>query len=190
MRINGLPGAVGVRVYDIFILNVYAPNLRAEREEFFQGLYSWDMPSRSTILLGDFNSVQSPQLDRLGPRSASRPESPALISLLEGAALSDARLLRDHADEKDFDTSHHFTYWNTETASRIDRFYVPHEYAPDVLWVSTAPPPSYSDHEQVVLHLRVKHLGSRLQQRRRVIYPIRSNGPDRVVTAVIKEMKN
>ena len=57
----------GVRVYDISILNVDAQSLRAKREELFQGLYGWYMSSRSTILLGDFNFVLSPQLDRLGP---------------------------------------------------------------------------------------------------------------------------
>ena len=41
-----------------------------------------------------------------------------------------------------------------------------------------------------MLHLRGKHSGRRQQQRRRVIYPIRSNRPDRIVTAVIREMTN
>ena len=45
------------------------------------------MPPSETVLLGDFNCVQSPQLDQLGPRTASRPESPALCSLLDGSAL-------------------------------------------------------------------------------------------------------
>ena len=60
--------------------------------------------------MGDFNCVQSPRLDRKGTRTACRPESPALISLLQEEALDDARLLREHAEDDVFDILHHYTY--------------------------------------------------------------------------------
>ena len=55
------------------------------------------MPGK-TALLGDFICVQSPQLDRLGYRTASRTESPALERLFAAFRMKDARLMRNHAD--------------------------------------------------------------------------------------------
>jgi hypothetical protein len=59
------------------LANIYAPNDRASREAFF-GLASKAWPSGDVVLAGDFNSVQSPALDRLGGHRSGRPESLAL----------------------------------------------------------------------------------------------------------------
>lgn len=48
------PRAIGVKIQDMTILNVYSPNIRAEREDFFTGLLEWNMPVGTTVLLGDF----------------------------------------------------------------------------------------------------------------------------------------
>ena len=59
------------------------------------------------MLVGDFKSVQSLQVDRLGPRGASCLESSALRVLLAETCLSDARHLRDHVGDDEVDTSLH-----------------------------------------------------------------------------------
>ena len=95
----------------------------------------------------------------MGSRSAGWPECPSLGRFITSHGLSDARILREHAeDDETAITIDHFTYWTKENASRIDRFYVPTDWALDVLWLSTTPPPDYSDHQQVELHLRVEQL--------------------------------
>uniref|UniRef100_A0AAV1UH13 Endonuclease/exonuclease/phosphatase domain-containing protein n=1 Tax=Peronospora matthiolae TaxID=2874970 RepID=A0AAV1UH13_9STRA len=47
--------AIGITVQDLCILNVYAHNLRGEREAFFTSLHEWNLPPGRTALLGDFN---------------------------------------------------------------------------------------------------------------------------------------
>ena len=49
--------AIGVKIDDLFLLNVYAPTIRAEREEFFTGLHDWNMPPGDTVIVGGLNSV-------------------------------------------------------------------------------------------------------------------------------------
>ena len=73
------------------------------------------MPSTTTVLLGDFESIQCPRLDRLKRRSACRPRSPVLGRLLEEMRRSVSRLSRDHAeDEEATDATDHCTYWNQQ----------------------------------------------------------------------------
>ena len=107
-------------------------------------------------MVGDFNFVQSPLLDRLWLPRSSRPESPALEALIHQHSWADARLLRTHADDEDADSLvDHFTYWEGESASRIDRFYVHQSWASKVCWVAVRPPPCASDNQDVELQLRV-----------------------------------
>ena len=80
-------------------MNVYAPTLRGEREAFFASLLRWDLASSNTIMAGDFNCVQSPLLDRFGCHRSHRSESPALDKVVETLSLTDARLLREHAED-------------------------------------------------------------------------------------------
>lgn len=167
-----------VKIDDMSILNVYAPTIRAEREKFFTSLHEGNMRTGDTILVGDFISVQSPQLNKLGPRKESHPESPSLQELVSATGLSDARHLRDHADDDELDTTHHYTYWTDETAIRIIRFYVPKDWTLEVLWVSTSPPSQNSDHDQVVLHFRGRQPDRPVTRRPRTTYPIQYNQPD------------
>lgn len=181
--------AIALSLEGVVLLNVYAPNQRAEREAFFRELGGWFLPRDNTLLVGDFNCVQSPLLDRRGPQRSSRPESPALAALLEDSGLIDARLLRDHAEDDDADdTTDHFTYWEGESASRIDRFYVPPTWAEQVLWVTTRAPPQPSDHQELELHLREGRPTQQKPKQNPVIYPIRSNKPEQVITELINEM--
>ena len=84
-------------------MNVYAPTLRGEREAFFASLLRWDLASSNTIMAGDFNCVQSPLLDRFGCHRSHRSESPALDKVVETLSLTDARVLREHAEDDGFE---------------------------------------------------------------------------------------
>ena len=87
-----------------------------------------------SVILGDFNCVQSPLLDRLGLHRSCRPESLALEAFLKQSEWADARLMLYHAEEEEADdTVDHFTYWKGSGESRIDRFYVPHSWIAQVL---------------------------------------------------------
>ena len=173
---------IALSINGFVLLNVYAPTLRAEREDFFSRLPRWSLPRDNSIILGDFNCVQSPLLDRLGPHRSCRPESPALEAFLDQREWADARLMRDHAeDEEADDTVDHFTYWEGSRASRIDRFYVPRSWVAQVLWVTVRTPPYLSDHQEVELHLRGRCQPSRPPKGRQVIYPIQGSQPDRVL---------
>ena len=46
----------------------------------------------------------------------------------------------DDADEA-LDPTDYFTYWGPDSASCIDRFYVPQSWAAEVQWVSMVEPP-------------------------------------------------
>ena len=115
-----------VEIGDVLLVNIYAPNHPAERELFFSHLKGWPWPCRDIILAGDFNSVQSPQLDRLGGQRTGRPESAQLGHLLTLRELEDARILSAPTDDEDPpEPTEFFTYWTKSTANRIDRFYLP-----------------------------------------------------------------
>ena len=172
------------------LVNIYAPNERSARELFFEGLTAVQRSVAPVILTGDFNCVQHPSLDRLGLRSASRTESPALDSLADMCQLVDALDLVPHPDDDlEWEPSTHFTYWAGSAASRLDRFYVPHTWGDRVQWLETILPPSASDHQQVTLHISA---GQRNRHRHpgKVAYPIRCANPAGAVAELIDCLTN
>ncbi len=48
------------------VVNVYAPNIEIERNEFFENLNTYLVTSRHVILVGDFNCVLNTRLDKIG----------------------------------------------------------------------------------------------------------------------------
>ena len=103
---------IALVVDDTLFINVYAPNDRHEREEFFESLRRWPWPQLEVIFFGDFNCVQSPHLDRLGSQRPGRSESPALEKLISILDLEDAQTLASSALEDDVvKPLDYFTYW-------------------------------------------------------------------------------
>ena len=93
-------------------MDVYAPTKRRDREDYFISLIAWHLHNYSSILVRDFNCVQSPALDQYGQHHSTRSGSPALDALIFAMGLADARVLWDHAEEDAAaDTVDHFTYW-------------------------------------------------------------------------------
>ena len=56
--------------------------------------------------------------------------------------------------------------------------------------LSTTPPPRYSDHQKVELHLRVKQFNLEHTRRHHDAYPIRTIQTDRVLDDLVTEMGN
>ena len=101
-----------------FMLQILLP-----KEKPFFLLVGWPWPSRDFILVGAFNSVQSPNLDRFNGMRTGRPESAQLVPLLNLVELEDARILSAGMNDEDTpDPTDCFTYWTPSTASKIDRF--------------------------------------------------------------------
>ena len=118
---------VVVEIGDFRLVNVYAPNTPVDREHFFTSLQRLPWSPKATFRAGDFNSVQSPPLGRLGGTRSGRPENAAFQALITSINLVDARILSDNVDGDgdEPDPTDFFTYWGPEAASHIDRFYVP-----------------------------------------------------------------
>jgi exonuclease III len=182
---------IAVEIEDMVTVNIYAPNSHKEREEFFAELQTWPWEGHTIILAGDFNSVQSPKLDRLGGGRSANPESTQLQTLVEHLQLEDARVLEESVDDdaESVNATDFFTWWGPETASRIDRFYVPVTWTAKVQWVSVEEPAMHSDHQKVQLHFRDDTSRSRSKARKRgVAYPIKAARQDRIHSKRMQEL--
>ncbi|EGZ24977.1 hypothetical protein PHYSODRAFT_409340, partial [Phytophthora sojae] len=148
--------AMALEVQGCIVVNIYAPNKYQERERFFKNLREWPWPQNKPVIMGgDFNCVLDPQLDRKGYTGATKPESRELEQLLDERLWQDARVLVGGAEEDaEVAPHHHYTYWTTTAASRIDR----------MIWVPTRKgAPSEVVHQCVKT---IKRLSKRLKQRR------------------------
>lgn len=140
-------GRVISGVYQNFgFLNIYAPsgsNKRKEREDFFR----MDLPyflrhlPRQYLLGGDFNCVLRPE-DCTG---SYRP-SASLQKLTTSLHMKDALLCANQPAT--------YTYVSGNSASRLDRFYLPQDLVHHVRSVETVPI-CFSDHLAVIVHLGV-----------------------------------
>jgi len=129
---------------DLLICPVYAPAKRpSERSEFFKLLNahisSVLKPSEELILLGDFNCVESPDLDRLMPASRMDPSAFEMLRLAASLDVSDAfRHIFPEKREYSFVS-------NLGRPARLDRVYVSSSLLNSVVNVDH-PPNAYSDH--------------------------------------------
>ena len=55
---------------------------------FFRSLFAWDLRDHPTVLVGDFNCVFIPAVDRYGQHRSYKSESPALDALISSAEVS------------------------------------------------------------------------------------------------------
>lgn len=78
-----------------------------------------------------------------------------------------------------------YTFWAGETASRIDRCYVPTAWSDQVQWVWPSLPPVESDHQQVTVHFRFRDRSMQPRRAPTVAYPIRSESQDRMVSELL-----
>ena len=142
-------------------INIYAPNDRTEREAFFQRLQSIPIEGqRKIVLLGDFNCVCNPSMDRVNYniKRSMQAESPALLALLDTWHLIDSFSVIHSIGEtqlqlQEFQYSH-MTFRRGYSQSRLDRIYCSIDLTDWVTSHETSSPGNLSDHRQVSIAYR------------------------------------
>ena len=127
------------------ITNIYAPSGKSNRTQnhrFFENLYPYIPLHHPTILAGDFNCVENPQLDKYPPvKTYSKPLT--LLDLTRNLNLIDSFRTQNP-------TSTTFTRHTSNSHSRLDRFYTNHLCNPkNHIFIPTP----FSDHDIVILTL-------------------------------------
>lgn len=103
------------------LTNIYAPNDNQHKEHFYSTIDKYMYNVNHTILTGDFNMVENPNIDR-NPTSTSSAHSKGLNNLNR---IKEIHKLKDkwrdkHPHKRDFT----WTRTAGEVASRLDRIYV------------------------------------------------------------------
>ena len=107
---------------NLLLISVYAPNERVNQLGFFSELSTRLLDSDllddnpSVILAGDFNSVEDPEVDKLGGAQSSGHPS-TLDDLLDLLDLQDAFRVHNPTEKE-------FTWSNATTSTRIDKIFV------------------------------------------------------------------
>ena len=136
----------------ILCIAIYAPSSPNERNIFYNSLYDtivnipWYEFS-AVILMGDFNVVENPDLDRSSPGNDRQIGLDALLQLKHFLNLHDVYRLH-HPTKKDFFTFHSDIHG---TESRLDRIYTTMNLAHNAL--SIAMSVNLTDHRLVGVKL-------------------------------------
>ena len=129
------------------LVNVYLPNIEAERKVFINGLQGYLMTSREIILGGDFNFVEDLNLDKMGGNLDRGDIGSDNMSVLK----RDFYLV--DAFRTKYRRKREFSFRAGPIHCRLDRFYVS-----DTLlqWVDTVrhTPCTVSDHYFVDLYFK------------------------------------
>ena len=134
------------------IMCVYALNDPRIRSEFFSDLWRHVFPGIPLFMRGDFNCIDSLQLDKAGGDAlAGDKGSVELRDFAESLSLCD--VFRVKFPEKKLFTRHKKSNTNM---SRIDRIYAPRSMISDAFGY-TFDPWSYSDHDLVSVKFNCKH---------------------------------
>ena len=132
------------------IMCVHAPNDPKCRSEFFSDLWRHTFPGIPLFLGGDFNCIESLELDKAGGKGS--------VELKDFAdSLSICDVFRVKFPTRKLFTRHN--KWNTNM-SRIDRIYAPKDMISDAFGY-TFDPCSYSDHDLVSVKFQCKQTAPR-----------------------------
>lgn len=134
----------------ITIINVYAPVIAAEREEFFMNLTKLIPKDSNVIMLGDFNSYCNPALDRWPEQDPNSDQHTQLTQIVTDLNFLDT--IPDKVPEFRQMTRNHITRGKIKTATRIDAIFA----SPDIhclIHKHSTTPSSISDHKMVSVHL-------------------------------------
>jgi len=137
------------------VVNVYAPNIEIERNEFFENLNTYLVTSRHVILVGDFNCVLNTRLDKIGGNmDRGLVGSKILSQLLTKFSLFDAyRYL--YPNEKCVTWFRKLgTDDNSYIGCRLDRFYITKLLQKNVVNCTNIPF-TISDHDLILLELNM-----------------------------------
>ena len=130
---------------------IYAPIEPRGRSEFFSGLWRYTFPGIPLFLGGDFNCIDSLELDKAGgDYQAGDKGSVELKDFADSLPLCD--VFRVKFPKRKLFTRHNKSNTNM---SRIDRIYAPKSMIPDAFGY-TFDPCSYSDHDLVPVKFNCK----------------------------------
>jgi exonuclease III len=103
---------------DLVVSCVYAPSHNPERNDFFEAILALLDPTADNLMMGDFNSVLAPAIDRRSPHSSPGRlyDSVAILARL----LSDCRLMDIWRYLHPRQVSYTFYKPDGQSASRID----------------------------------------------------------------------
>ena len=135
---------------------VYAPNDPRRRSEFFSDLWRHAFPGIPLFLGGDFNCIESLELDKAGGDAlAGDKGSVELKDFADSVSICD--VFRAKFPTRKLFTRHKKSNTNM---SRIDRIYAPKDMISDAFGY-TFDPCSYSDHDLVSVKFQCKQTASR-----------------------------
>ena len=153
--------AMIVRTEDWTLVNIYAPNQRQDRENFFKQLSKIKVADGEKILLaGDFNCTRMPHLDRISSTANydTVSESPKLDKLIVKWRLLDAVFLVHDVPTNPRDLlkfqNAQMTCIKARSASRIDRMYLSENASEWVAAQKVTTPAEDSDHRRMNILLR------------------------------------
>ena len=131
--------------HNLLVYSVYAPpKFPAERTRFFRSIRdhitSIIQPQDELVLLGDFNCVESPDLDRCPARQRADPSAFDLADLTSHFETFDS-FRHLHPDTPEFT----FYSANSGSVARLDRAYISDSLNGNLVNVEH-PPNAYSDH--------------------------------------------
>ena len=130
------------------IMYIYAPNDPRGRSEFFSGLLRHTFPGIPLFFGGDFNCIDSLELDKAGGDSLFGDKgSVELKDFADSLSFCDVK-----CPKRKLFTRHNKSNTNM---SRIDRIYAPKSMIPDAFGY-TFDPCSYSDHDLVSVKFNCK----------------------------------
>ena len=138
--------------HNFLLANSYWPSTGpSDRSSFLTSTILPAIHNSHPILLGDFNFVPQPILDRLNPCATTSASDLATQSIFSTSLshLSDAFRISNP-------TRHAFTFRRGTTQARLDRIYIPHTLAPYQAECHILYAPD-GDHDAVVLNLRPVH---------------------------------
>ena len=109
---------------DIQITNIYAPNDNQHREHFFDQInnYMYNNTNHS-IITGDFNMVEKPEIDRVPP-SKSSTYTKGINNLNKLKQKYDLRDIWRDKNKKAREFTWNSQQANVKKSSRLDRFYI------------------------------------------------------------------
>ena len=141
---------LSIHYWQLQIMCIYAPNDPRCRSEFFQA-WGDTFPGIPLFLGGDFNCIDSPELDKAGGDSLSGDKgSVELKDFADFLSLYD--VFRVKFPKRKLFTRHNKSNTNL---SRIDRIYAPKSMISDAFGY-TFDPCSYSDHDLVSVKFNCK----------------------------------
>ena len=128
-------------------INIYAPNVPAERCLFFNSLDCHLSGCHQVIVAGDFNCVENSQLDKIGGNPDHGTEG---VEILRNA-VSSFQLVDPFWKKNPSKQEFSYTSKSNTVRSHLDRFYVSEGFLSLVDEVIFSPNP-YSDHVMASLH--------------------------------------